>query len=302
MTPPREPLATFQVGNLEHSGELGVVGEQQLTARFADHRGRIDLPALGVVFDHLGGIPYLLQQLPTGGLTLQSRLALSKLGHIDVGDRLSCTSTLAAHDDQWGVTTVEVRTGTGRVCCVGTARNTVVARAAELPISVEDEAGGDIPDSAAAQGVVLPPALDSSLTGRDIVEHLSCGTLVPGPLVELLNGRVDIAGEGRDAVLRLTVRTESWMGNMFGTMHGGVIATIVGQAASLAGQAHTAPGQDYSVADLAIGFYRSPSVHGGEIVAEAVPIKLGRRIGSFEVTLTDGDTLLTRGTADIHYG
>ncbi|MET9199428.1 PaaI family thioesterase [Gordonia sp. NPDC003585] len=302
MSPLREPLATFHVGHLERAGDTGAIAEQQLTARFADHRGRIELPALGVLFDHLGGIPYQLEQFKSGGFTIQARLSLSALGHIDVGDRLSCSADLATHDDQWGVTRVEIRTSTGRVCCVGSARNTVVGRSAELPTSLEDEAGGDIPDCADAHGALLPLAIEPSLPGHDIVTQLASGVRSPGPLVELLNGAVEIEGEGRDTVVRLRVRTEPWMGNMFGTMHGGVIATIVGQAASLAGQAHTAPGQDYTLADLAVGFYRSPAVHGGDVVAEVVPIKLGRRIGSFEVTLTSHDgALLSRGTADVHY-
>ncbi|MCH5644665.1 PaaI family thioesterase [Gordonia sp. ABSL49_1] len=302
MSPLREPLATFHVGHLERAGDTGAIAEQQLTARFADHRGRIELPALGVLFDHLGGIPYQLEQFKSGGFTIQARLSLSALGHIDVGDRLSCSADLATHDDQWGVTRVEIRTSTGRVCCVGSARNTVVGRSAELPTSLEDEAGGDIPDCADADGALLPLAIEPSLPGHDIVTQLASGVRSPGPLVELLNGAVEIEGEGRDTVVRLRVRTEPWMGNMFGTMHGGVIATIVGQAASLAGQAHTAPGQDYTLADLAVGFYRSPAVHGGDVVAEVVPIKLGRRIGSFEVTLTSHDgALLSRGTADVHY-
>lgn len=302
MSPLREPLATFQVGHLERTGHASATGEQQLSARFADHRGRIDLPALGVLFDHLGGIPFQLMNLDIGGFTIQARLSISAQGHVGIGERLTSSAQIATHDDNYATTSVEIRTSSGTVCCVGTARNVVVGRSGE-PISADGEAGGDIPDGADADGIRLPEAIDPKLAGRDIVAEIANGTRDAGPLVDLLNGRVEIEGSGADAVLRLRARTEDWMGNMFGTMHGGVIATIVGQAASLAGQVHTAPGQDYSVSDLAVGFYRSPAVHGGEVIAEVVPIKLGRRIGSFDVTLTAHDgMLLSRGTADVRYG
>jgi len=302
MSPLREPLATFHVGHLERAGDTGAIAEQQLTARFADHRGRIELPALGVLFDHLGGIPYQLEQFKSGGFTIQARLSLSALGHIDVGDRLSCSADLATHDDQWGVTRVEIRTSTGRVCCVGSARNTVVGRSAELPTSLEDEAGGDIPDCADAHGALLPLAIEPSLPGHDIVTQLASGVRSPGPLVELLNGAVEIEGEGRDTVVRLRVRTEPWMGNMFGTMHGGIIGTILGQACSLAGQAHAAAGRAYRVGDLTASFLRSPAVQGGEVIVDVVPVKIGRRIASFSATMHSHDgMLLAAATSDIQY-
>jgi hypothetical protein len=44
-----------------------VAADQQLGPLFADHRGRIDLAALAVLFDHLGGpavLPVRPQRVP----------------------------------------------------------------------------------------------------------------------------------------------------------------------------------------------------------------------------------------------
>ncbi|WP_233425386.1 PaaI family thioesterase [Gordonia otitidis] len=122
-----------------------------------------------------------------------------------------------------------------------------------------------------------------------------------GPLAELLNARIDPAGPSTG--LRLVVDTQAWMGNMFGTMHGGVIATIVGVACSFAGQRQTHAGQDYRVGDLSVAFFRSPPVDGSRVSVDVEAVKVGRRIASFSARMTGPDgTLLAEGAADIHFG
>ena len=57
MSQPHDPLSAFHLGDISVS-ESGVRASQRLCARFADHRGVIELPALAVLFDHCGGIPF----------------------------------------------------------------------------------------------------------------------------------------------------------------------------------------------------------------------------------------------------
>ena len=85
-------------------------------------------------------------------------------------------------------------------------------------------------------------------------------------------------------------------------MHGGVIAAIAAQACSFAGQANAAAGADYQLGDLAIGFLRSPAVHGGELAVDVRPVKAGRRIASFEAIMRSADsTVLSTAAADVIY-
>ncbi|MBD0021152.1 PaaI family thioesterase [Gordonia pseudamarae] len=278
------PLTPFGVGDLGREGLVGtLVG--QLGPRLADHRGRIDLPVFAVLFDHVGGFPFFLAQ-EDGASTLQSRLSMSLLADVAVTERLTGRAEVRTDDGTYGVSTVDLRTAAGRLCVTGTARSVRVGRGGE-----DTDMDSLAAPSAAGEGC-LPEPIDPELSGRDIVDAIAAGALDPGPIVRLLDGRIE---EGR-----FVVRTAPWMGNHFGTMHGGLIATIVAQGISLAAQAHTAPGVDYRVADLSVGFYRSPAVDGGEVIVEVEPVKVGRRIGSFDAVLRTRDgLLLSKAVADV---
>ncbi|MBD0861023.1 PaaI family thioesterase [Gordonia sp. zg691] len=302
MSEPHDPLSAFHVGDISLS-DARVQASQKLCARFLDHRGLIELPALAVLFDHLGGIPFHRVHDDPAAATLQARLSMSTLGRAEVGDLISGRAEVVMHDDAWGTTSVEIRTGGGRLSCVGTARNVRVGRA-PTGTSPTSEIGTAVPECVDCRDVALPESIPSSMTGRAVVEEIATKMRAPGPLTQMLNGRVEVldGAADRDTGIRFRSATDPWMGNMFGTMHGGVIATIVGQAASFAGQLHAAPGQTYSLGDMAIGFYRSPAVDGSEVIVEVTPIKAGRRISSFEATMRSyDDVLLSRATVDVHY-
>ncbi|MEO9327816.1 PaaI family thioesterase [Gordonia aurantiaca] len=297
---PRDPLNAFHVGGIEVS-ERTVRAGQVLCNRFADHRGLIELPALAVLFDHCGGIPFHQVHGDPSAATLQARLSLSTHGRAQAGDTLSARAEVMMHDEGWGSTTVAIRTGAGELRCIGTARNVRVGRA---PVGETPSGEIGLPLPGCEVDVRLPEPIPVALTGREIVEEVATKVREPGPLTEMLDGTVEILDgtSERDAGVRFRALTEGWMGNMFGTMHGGVIATIVGQAGSFAGQLHAGAGQEYSIGDMAIGFYRSPAVDGGEVTVEVTPIKTGRRISSFEATMTSyDDVLLSRATLDVHY-
>ncbi|AFR50405.1 PaaI family thioesterase [Gordonia sp. KTR9] len=302
MSEPHDPLSAFHVGDIAVS-ESWVRASQQLCTRFVDHRGLIEVPALAVLFDHCGGIPFLLAHGDPDAATLQARLSMSSHGRAGIGDLLAARAEVVMHDDGWGSTTVEIRTGAGDLCCVGTARNVRVGRVTTGATSAA-EPGMATPRCVDADEPALPEPIPATLSGRAVVDEIASKVREPGPLTDMLNGRVEVIDgtSDRESGIRFRSATEPWMGNMFGTMHGGVIATIVGQAASFAGHLHAGAGQEYSIGDMAIGFYRSPAVDGSEVVVEVTPIKLGRRISSFEATMTSyDDVLLSRATVDIHY-
>lgn len=166
----------------------------------------------------------------------------------------------------------------------------------------EPRGAGPTPNGAYVHGVDLPPAIEPSLTGREIVEQIANGVRPAGPITDLLNGRVGLVEYDRAAGVHFLITSEPWMGNIFGTMHGGVIAAIVAQACSFAGQANAAAGVDYQLGDLAIGFLRSPTVHGGEATVDVRPVKAGRRIASFEAVMRSADsTVLSTAAADVIY-
>lgn len=294
---PTDPLQAFRVGDFAVDG-LRATGRQQLSAEFTDHRGLIDLPVLGVLVDHLGGTPYAALGIESGALSMQARLSLSAVGLLGVDDLLDCSAELVVHDDAVATTAVTVTNNAG-AGCGGTTSSVRVGRAAagdglRLP---EALAGGDTGSPVSTATVVVP--LDPALTGEQILDALAAGTLPGGPLMDLLDARVARTDEG----VVLTARTHEWMANLFGTMHGGIVTTLLAQACSLAGQAFTTPDQPYRVGDISVGFYRSPAADGSEVQVSVRTVKRGRRISSFEASMTDADDrLLARAVADIYYG
>ncbi|MGV9669065.1 PaaI family thioesterase [Gordonia sp. NPDC003504] len=294
----RNPMSVFHIGNLTVSG-TAARAQQQLCAQFVDHRGRIDMPAYGVLFDDVGGIPFHLAGKESGALSMQARLTMSAMGYVAPDDRLTAAADVEMSDEHTGVTPVRITTGTGHLCCVGTARNMRVGRAT-ADGTEESQAAVELPDCADTHGVRLPEPIPAALEGRDVVAQIAARVREAGPLADLLNGRIEIPDAS--AGLRFVVDTEPWMGNVFGTMHGGVIATIVGQAFSFAGQAHAGAGRDYHLADMSLGFFRSPAVHSTQVIVDVEPVKVGRRIASFSARMIGHDgTLLSEGVADVHY-
>ncbi|MGC5257707.1 hotdog domain-containing protein [Gordonia sp. DT218] len=297
---PRDPVMAFGIGNVTTTGPTTVRAEQLVSANLVDHRGRIDLPALAVLFDHLGGLPYFASE-PDGSPCVQARLAVSMQGTVDVGDRLTANAELLMRDEAFGTTRVDIVTSSGRICCSGTARNVGVGRTFDRNPTgdrgVEAPTGG-----VGTSGLSMPPAIEPDLDGRVIVEQIAAGTRTAGHLTDLLNGRVETVDHPLGTGVRFTVGTEPWMGNVFGTMHGGVIAAAVAQGCSFAGQANATAGRDYQLADLAISFLRSPAVQGSDVVVEVTPVKIGRRVASFDATMHAHDgMLLSRCAADVHY-
>ncbi|WP_068279362.1 PaaI family thioesterase [Aldersonia kunmingensis] len=294
------PSDVFGVGNVVEHADV-ISAEQWMSGRFADHRGRIDLPALAFLFDHVCGMPFYRAVSPEAA-SLQARLSVSMCGEVAVGDRVVGQARLRKREGDRGTSSVEISAQQSGLCCIGTARSVRVGRAAQFdPISTESV---DVL-STNETGFDRVPTPDSGLAGIDVVTQIARGDRAAGPIVELLDARVvDCSGLGdrRGYSVRFVSTTAEWMGNTFGTMHGGLIATIAAQACSLAAQAHTAPGQEYRLDDFNIGFFRSPEVNGSDINVDVTPVKVGRRIVSLEATMTaDDGTLLSRATADASY-
>lgn len=294
ITPLHDPFASFGVGRLPGSDLAEMV--QRLGPGLTDHRGLIDLPALTVLFDDLGGLPFFAAE---PGSSIQSRLSMSMVDRPDVDEVLTATAQLAMSSGDYGATTVQIRGRDDRALCVGTARNVRVGRAL-----VTDGDHFEIPDPAAPQGDPslgrgTLPAGDEVPTGREVIAAIEANKTTVGQFAALLGGSVELAGD--DAV-RFRSKTAPWMANIMGTMHGGVIAAIVAQGLSFAGQAAAPAGVGYQVIDFSVSFLRSPQVDGRTITVSTTPVKVGRRLGVFAAELHDGDTLLAHATADVRFG
>lgn len=284
MSTPRNPFDAFGIGVVDDDSHL----RQQLSARVADHRGLIELSALAVLFDTIGGRAFY--DLDQSASSLQARVVMSALNRPSLSDVVTCTGRVRMHDDGYGTSTADITTADGRLVTTGLARNVRVGRAAKS----RDQIG-------ALPAPTTPGPLattDPRLSGHTIIAAIARGDHPVGPIADLVGGSVAV----HDGVTRFTAITAPWMTNMMGTMHGGMIGAIGALACSFGAQAHTEPGIDYQILDFDIGFYRSPAVDGAPVHVDVTPIKVGRRIGSFEASMrTEDRTLLARATADVRF-
>jgi acyl-coenzyme A thioesterase PaaI-like protein len=268
-----------------------------VSSTLVDHRGLVEMPAYAVMAESVTSGAYWYS-FAEPVATVQSWLALTAGARPQVGDRLHAVSVLAHHDDAHGIATMTITNGAHDVVCSGVARavrvgrTTEALRAVEKRVVVEPDELPALPD---VETVV--PAIDPDWDGRRILAAISRGDIARGPLCELLAMTVDI---GDDPVM--TVEPQSWMANPLGAIQGGVIASIIGQACSLAGQAHTGPGDRYTLADLSVFYFRSPPVDGRTLTLTTTSDRVGGRMGTVEATMTDtAGTRYVRAVANIAY-
>jgi len=101
---------------------------------------------------------------------------------------------------------------------------------------------------------------------------------------ELLGGRRVIEGQTR-VVLRLPV---DWKVHQpYGILHGGVSALLAESAASFG--AALAAGPDRSVVGTELNASHLRSLRDGHLTADATPVRVGRTVQVWRISLTDDD-------------
>lgn len=288
--PIADPFTTFAIGRAADVDAPVLI--QKLGSGVTDHRGLIELPALTVLFDDIGGIPF--SGLNAASSSMQARLTMSMVQRPALDDVLRASAALRMHDDAFGTTSVTIAGSAGETVCFGTARNVRVGR----PTSGAPEDQWP-PEQPAPDGVPAVERIDPALSGAEVIAKLIDGSLPMGPISQILDGGV--TGTGDDGSVDVRFTAAPWMRNLMGTMHGGVIAAMLAQACSFGAQRNVRAGGGYQLIDFTCEFHRSPVVDGRSVRIEAVPVKLGRRLSLFDARMYDGDQLLGRATADARF-
>lgn len=132
------------------------------------------------------------------------------------------------------------------------------------------------------------------MSGLEFVQGLVDGTLPLNTIartlgydvIEAANGRVVVTMEPGDAHL-----------NPYGTVHGGVAATLLDSCMGLAVQSTLEKGFGQTTVEFKISLMRPITPDTGPIKAVGIVLNRGRRIGTAEGRLTDdNDRLLAHGT------
>jgi uncharacterized protein (TIGR00369 family) len=132
------------------------------------------------------------------------------------------------------------------------------------------------------------------MTGLEFVQGLVDGTLPLNTLAETLGYDVNEVANGRAVV---TAEPNGNHLNPFGTVHGGLAATLLDTCMGLAVLSTLEKGLAQTTVEFKISLVRSITPETGPIKAEGIVLSRGRRVGTAEGRITDRQgRLLAHGT------
>lgn len=132
------------------------------------------------------------------------------------------------------------------------------------------------------------------MSGLQFVQGLADGTLPLNMIAKTLGYDVTEAADGRVVI---TAEPNDSHLNPAGTVHGGLAATLLDSCMGLAVQSTLEQGVSQTTPEFKISLLRPITPATGLITAEGVVMSRGRRIGTAEGRITDGNgRLLAHGT------
>ena len=140
----------------------------------------------------------------------------------------------------------------------------------------------------------VSPERQKEMSGLEFVKGLASGALPLNMIAQTLGYDVVEAESGRVAI---TLDPTDAHLNPWGTVHGGLTATLLDSCMGLAIQSMLERGVGSTTLEFKISLVRAITPDTGQIRAEGRVLNCGRRIGMAEGRLTDGKgRLLAHGT------
>ena len=137
------------------------------------------------------------------------------------------------------------------------------------------------------------PALSATQVGRssglEMLRAMSRGEVPPPPVMHTLGMQGFEIDEGRATFVLLP---QEFHYNPIGTVHGGVISTVLDSATGCAVHATLPPGWGYTTLDLTTKFLRAVTVDSGLLRCEGTVISRGRTTALAEGRLYDASARL----------
>ncbi|WP_405093587.1 PaaI family thioesterase [Micromonospora sp. NBC_01392] len=132
-------------------------------------------------------------------------------------------------------------------------------------------------------------------SGLDLIRAMIAGELAAPPISNLIDISRMEADEGRVVVELLP---QEFHYNPLGTVHGGVLSTLLDTAAGCAVHTTLPAGVGYTSLDLNVKFLRPVTVTSGMLRCEGTVLQRGRRTALAEARLTDPtDRLVAHATS-----
>jgi uncharacterized protein (TIGR00369 family) len=127
-------------------------------------------------------------------------------------------------------------------------------------------------------------AVLGSTNGLDLMRKMVAGELPPPPIMNL----IDISGmEVEEGSVTFYLEPQEFHYNPLGTMHGGVLSTLLDSAAACSLHSTLPAGVGYTSLDLNVKFLRAVTVESGRLTCKGGVLQKGRRTALTEARLTD---------------
>jgi uncharacterized protein (TIGR00369 family) len=121
-------------------------------------------------------------------------------------------------------------------------------------------------------------------SGLELLQAMGRGELPAPPITHLMGtGRIE-AEAGRVVV---TLEPQEYHYNPLGTVHGGVLSTLLDTATGCAVHSTLPAGWGYTTLDLNVRFLRPASTASGVLTCEGTVLNKGRRTALAEAHITD---------------
>jgi uncharacterized protein (TIGR00369 family) len=132
------------------------------------------------------------------------------------------------------------------------------------------------------------PSVQASLIGRrsglELLQAMANGDLPAPPIMQL----IDLAKmEVEEGSVTVQLDPQEFHYNPLGTMHGGVISTLLDTAAACSVHSTLPAGIGYTSLDLTVKFLRPVTIATGRIIGQGAVLQKGRRTALAEARLTD---------------
>lgn len=124
----------------------------------------------------------------------------------------------------------------------------------------------------------------AAMTGLQLMQAVADGSLPPAPIAETLGMTRFEVVEGAVTVY-LTADVKHY--NPIGSVHGGVISTLLDTAAACSVHSTLGVGEGYTSLDLTVKFLRAVTIESGELKCVGSVIQRGRRTALAQAQLFD---------------
>jgi uncharacterized protein (TIGR00369 family) len=127
-------------------------------------------------------------------------------------------------------------------------------------------------------------ALARTMSGMELFEAMLAGTVPPPPITSLMNMRLVAAEVGKAT---FTCEPDESHYNPIGTVHGGLVCTLLDSAAGCAVHTTLPKGQAYTSLEIKVSYLRPVLADSGTLTAVGIVTKPGRRAAFADATVTD---------------